>query len=461
MRGRAMEHKRKNRPLEMGKNLLILALVFSALYLALRTQLPTQLVGGDPPRWLSGVWNLIDRGTGVLPPTEPAERQAVEVRPLRIVVNIADVGRYGVQYDSAAGDKLFDEVFSTILGEALGSARAPQSVSEREWREALSHQSGVYFDFQGQVPIGVLYDWLKAGPGEALAEERTRRLLLAEDKTGKLILYYSNEDTGMYYACQTADTLTGHLQNVVVTCASNINDTAFVYERKGDRYRALGPYVMLPNTPTLQRNVYRGENPVAGGADSKSRTQLIEKLGFHPQVNSSYVAGGRQVVKEGADTLVIYDGGTVEFHSGSAEEIRYPVEQTDTGPDFQRLMEATLPLAEKTAGSLSGAGELYLMGMKELEGGRWQVDYGYHLNGITVRVGADGYAARFIVSGGQISDFYLALRSYTATGTQSAVLPELQAAAAVSALGVGGQELTLVYEDSGSGDTVRCGWIAE
>lgn len=456
-----MERKKKNRALELGKDLLIVVLVLLAVYLTLRTQLSAQIGGGEPPRWLAGVLTLIDRGPGSQPAPGEKEGQTVEVRPLRIAVNIVGVGRYGVQYDSTVADKLFDEVLSTILGEALGSARTPQSVTEQEWQDALSNRSGIYLDFQGQIPIGALYAWLGAGPGEALVGVSARRLLLAEDESGSLVLYYSNEDTGMYYACQTADTLKGHLQTVVTTCTSHINEATFAYERKGAGYKALEPYVLLPGTAVLQRSVYRAENPIAGGAESKNRTQLIAALGFHPQANSSYVAGGRQVVKEGADTLILHDDGTVEYHSASPEEAKYPAKSGAEGQTAQLLMETTLPLAEKAAGAIGGAAELYLIGIEDLGDGRWQVDYGYHLDGVTVRLGAEGYAARYIVADGRVSDFSIMLRSYTATGTQSAVLPERQAAAAVSAMGARGQALTLVYEDSGSVGTVQCGWIAE
>lgn len=60
-----------------------------------------------------------------------------------------------------------------------------------------------------------------------------------------------------------------------------------------------------------------------------------------------------------------------------------------------------------------------------------------------------------------MSDFYLLLRSYTATEEQASVLPELQAAAAMGALKVGGKELLLAYEDGGGTETVYPGWIAE
>ena len=54
----------------------------------------------------------------------------------------------------------------------------------------------------------------------------------------------------------------------------------------------------------------------------------------------------------------------------------------------------------------------------------------------------------------------LFFRTYTDTGEQSIVLPEAQAAAAMSAQGVQGSELLLAYEDSGTSELLQAEWIA-
>ena len=60
------------------------------------------------------------------------------------------------------------------------------------------------------------------------------------------------------------------------------------------------------------------------------------------------------------------------------------------------------------------------------------------------------YAAHYVT---------LYLRSYSAVGESSAVLPVPQAAAALQAEGLEGRELLLVYSDGG-GDTLTAGWAA-
>ena len=114
-------------------------------------------------------------------------------------------------------------------------------------------------------------------------------------------------------------------------------------------------------------------------------------------------------------------------------------------------------LAAASVGRRCGQARLYLQSVQETEEG-WTVDFGYSLNGIPVRL-ESGYAARFIIQQNRVEQMVLYLRSYTQTGESTAVLPARQAAAALEAQGLTGEELLLVYLDSG-GDTVSADWAA-
>ncbi|MEG1879394.1 MAG: hypothetical protein RRY65_03220 [Pseudoflavonifractor sp.] len=453
-----MVRKKKNRALELLKDLLIVLLVLSAVYLTLRTQLAAGLSAESSGGWLGEIISFFDPDSRrILPANEQEQDRPVELRPLRMAVNIKPGERYGVQYDGAGSDKLFEAMFS-LLGEALGSAQAPVQVPQAIWRNALSFQSGVYFDFQGQVPMGALYAWLEAGPAKLLAGENTRRILLAEDGEGTVKLYY--ESGGVYYASDTAQTPKGHLQSAVAGYSGN--GATFAYEHKGETALAtLAPYVMLiQNTPNMAERtygIYNTFNPIA--QMEKGRGALLEALRFSPQA-SSYVAWGQLVVKEGEDTLTVNDSGTASFSGGDSAQPRYPVGGGGDGPSATEIMEVTQRLAEKTLGTWSGDGKIYLIGITQPEPGIWQADYGYRLDGVTVQLGSEGYAARFIVRGDRVSEFTLHFRGYHPTGERATVLPEVQAAAAMGALGANGRELLLTYEDNGTAETVKCGWIA-
>lgn len=443
-----MERRKKRRRLiEIVKDILIVLLALSAVYLTMRTQIGG-LVGWDG-RWISGLFN--GRHGGLLPVAGEETRETIQTRPVRMSVQLGSGGRYGVQYDQTAVDALYDATAS-LLGDALGSAQEPVQITEATWREALSNKWGIYFDFQGTVPLTVLSASLSGAVNQALPEEGVRRLLLAEEE-GAVRLYYSNESTGLYYACDTAEALRGHVQTAAA--AYSPNGTVFAYETS---YAELAPYVMVAATQVSPK-VYHAVNPVAQMSES-DREELMESLGFHPQSNNSYRSGDRLIVNEWPDRLSILDDGHVRYETSASDEPKYPVGTAGENVDAKAVTEATWTLAEQTLGERCGAARLYLMNVEEMGEGEWVADYGYCLNGAAVELGSDGYAARFIIQDGQITEFELFFRNYTDTGEQSIVLPEAQAAAAMSAQKVEGSELLLAYEDTGTTELLRAEWIA-
>ena len=120
-----MKH-RNRRLLEWGKNLLILLLACSALYLAARTQLGR------------GVFQRQSGPGGWREETSMGE-QADLVRPVRMAATLSagdELTRYGVQYDTEGCDSLFQRAARPLM-EALSCAQSPQPVSRQAWEEAL------------------------------------------------------------------------------------------------------------------------------------------------------------------------------------------------------------------------------------------------------------------------------------------------------------------------------------
>lgn len=284
-----MERRKKRRRLiELCKDILIVLLALSAVYLTMRTQIGG--LAGWEGGWLSGLFS--GKPVGLLPVQEETN-VSIQPRPVRMSVQLGSGGRYGVQYDQTAVDALFDATAS-LLGDALGSAQEPVQVTEAAWRNALSNAWGIYFDFRGTVPLTVLSSALSGGAvNQALPEEGVRRLLLAEED-GAVRLYYSNESTGLYYACDTAEALRGHVQTAAA--AYSPNGTVFAYETS---YTELAPYVMVAATEAAPK-VYHASNPVAQMSEA-DREGLMESLGFHPQSNNSYRSGDRLIVSEWPD----------------------------------------------------------------------------------------------------------------------------------------------------------------
>ena len=439
--------KKRRRLLELVKDVLIVLLALSAVYLTMRTQIGG--LAGWNGSWLNRLFN--GKTVSLLPTVSEETEENMQLRPVRMSVQLGSGGRYGVQYDQTAVDALFDATAS-LLGDALGSAQRPVQVTEGAWREALSDAWGIYFDFRGTVPLTVLSASLSGAVNQALPEADVRRLLLAEEE-GTVRLYYSNESTGLYYACDTAEALRGHVQTAAAVYSPN--GTVFAYETS---YSELAPYVMVAATQVSPK-VYHAANPVAQMSES-DREEMMEALGFHPQSNNSYRSGDRLIVNEWPDRLSILDDGHVRYETSASSEAKYPVGVPGETADAAAVVQATWPLAERTLGQHCGAARLYLIGVEQMSEDEWAADYGYCLNGAGVELGADGYAARFIIQDGQITEFELFFRSYTDTGEQSIVLPEAQAAAAMSAQQVQGSELLLAYEDSGTAELLRAEWIA-
>lgn len=84
-----------------------------------------------------------------------------------------ETGRYGVQYDQGAADALFQQV-AGLLADGLSSAGQPERVNRYQWEEALTSCPGVYFDFQGDIPLQVLVGWLSGE--ESALDAHVRRL---------------------------------------------------------------------------------------------------------------------------------------------------------------------------------------------------------------------------------------------------------------------------------------------
>ena len=431
-------NEKNRRAVEWGKNLLIVLLSLSALYLLWCTQLQSSLPG-QAGGGLSGLLELFRPQQ-----SEQVSQQAVPgaVRPVRLAVYF-DGQRYGVQYNTAAADAAFGEL-STLLSEALGSAEAPVQIGEQAWREALC-RDGVYFDFLTPLPLATLSAWLEGGAGNPELAGTARRMCLAGNETGGVSLFYHNEDDGLYYACETTLSQQLHLDSAVSEWPPN--GALFAFEVEG--MEILAPYTMLSTTP--QPGTYTAANPLA--TDPARLETLLSALSFHPQSGTLDPVSGGQAI-EGSDTLRLDADGTVTFHSIGSDDSRFLIPGGSEG----EILSYVRLLAESTAGAWCGAARLYLDEYVQTEDG-WVITFQYTLEGAAVSLPEGQDAARFLVQDGAVTDFTLCLRTYTATGQTSPVMPEHLAAAAMGALEADGMELELCYHDSG-GELVSAGWVA-
>lgn len=429
-----MKDKRRFRLIEWGKSLLIILLALSLVYLVGRTQFSEKME--------DSVRSLLEGHSEESTGTASDQTSSIKINPLRIAVYHNGL-RYGVQYDQNTVDTDYSNL-SILFAEALSSAAAPEAVSERTWQNALCN-TGIYMDFYYPVPMNVLAGWLGEDSGTLALTDHARRICLAADGDGGVSLYYIDEQSGTYYAAPTTLSQNVHLDTAVEDWSPN--GAQFAFEVEG--MELLGAYTLLTATP--EPAVYAVSNPLL---DDASRLEsLLSELSFHSRSSTLSPVTGGQVV-EGNDSLRLLENGTVMFHTIGDTDFRFSV----SGDGIEAVLKYVQTLAEATVGAWCGQAKLCLAEINETAE-QTEIVFQYCLNGVPVKL-PDGYsAARFVVSGGAVTDFSLYLRCYTDTEETSLVLPVVQAAAAMESMKADGKELALLYEDPGT-EQISAGWVA-
>ena len=278
------------RAVELAKDVLILFLTCSAVWLLIQT------------RMLEPLHNILreDMPQTQMGQTEGGSRIEA-VRPLRIAVNLTagmETGRYGVQYDQGAADALFQQV-AGLLAEGLSSAGQPERVNRYQWEEALTSCPGVYFDFQGDIPLQVLVGWLSGE--ESALDAHVRRLVLSLWQN-QVAFYYQDQRDGYYYRCLTEVVTPQQLESALTGMGTN--GARFAFET--DLYQDLDPDTLLTEGG-LDPVIYQAANPAVGGQSALAA--LAEDLDFSVGSSVFYSAGTEQVVRNGNDTLRLTERG--------------------------------------------------------------------------------------------------------------------------------------------------------
>lgn len=420
----------KRRWLEWGKDAVIVLLAISAAYLLTKTPLV--------------------QDSGFLPQGETA--QTVEKNdtvtltsaayPSRLSVRV-EQGRYAVQYDQAQVDSLFAGM-GPLLGEALVSAGQPEQITEGQWQRYLQGLS-IYFDFSGEIPLSALGSWIQ-GERTCELEDSARRIVLAAGVGDEVLLSYQAQD-GNFYVCETRLSKSLHLSPAV----EGIEENGALFAFESDQMEAfLDPYTLL--TEETGGTVYTAVTPISASSDL---TQLLENLSFNGQ-NHTSISGGEAFL-EGENRLEIQNNGTVIYRAG--QQGKYEVAHSGSEPTLAEMIETVRKLAEDTVGSLCGEARLHLISAQETAEG-WQIQFGYQLNGSSVWLYQDGWAAQFLVRDGTVSEFTLHFRSYTATEEQALMLPVYRAAVMLPGLTEEQLELVVQYRDQGDAEISPI-WVAQ
>ena len=431
------KRSRGRRLLELGKDVLIVLLLLSAVYLAARSQLYTGLAGeGTLFGRVAGLFQAEPENTpGDSAPGEPGE--ALPAVRLAICHGVGDNGvpiRYGVQYDEETLQPIA-AALSGFFTEGLASAAEPEELTAAQWQEAL-RAPGVCLDLLGGVPL----DYLGA---DALTQSARRLALVWDGVSATADLCYQEAEGG-YYRCATTVTWKGYLADALQSYSDN--GARYAFELEEAVYDRLAPEVLLlPDAP--ESTIYQAVRPLDLSSPD-DRAALENAMGFR---GSDYQVPGEWVIRED-DELRIASDGTMHYEAaGNASERRYPTAGEGTSARGAAIAAAyRLGQDALTAwcGGSESDGRLILSEVTETEDG-WEIALDYTLDGARVLFEDGRPAMEFTAADGQITAFTMRPRCYQATEHVSAVLSERLAAAALESLRPREQlELLLFYEDS-------------
>ncbi|MDO4749864.1 MAG: hypothetical protein Q4A39_03375 [Eubacteriales bacterium] len=419
--------------LERGKNALIILLSLSAVLLILQTDQYGSLM--EDSHFLTEISQMLGSGeSGTLSGSglSAGESAAGIVTPTSMAVNSAAGMHYGVKYDADGLESCYGH-FSALLGEALGSSGAPEKRTEEQWREVLSAE-GVYFDFSGALPLRVLAGLLGTEMTSAAGGDAARRLCLVREQEG-VSLWYLRDSDEVYYRCRTAlnyALLSARLEAYVP------NGAFFAWEAGQDDM--LDPYFLfLESMPDLNRLEVEYAVPSETAVEA-----MLGVLGMNRFVASRYdEADGTIVYVEEDKSLRLYADGTLVFRLIGDESGDGSVTSAETAA----AVETALRLAASVQDVYGGNAAFVCTDVSYNSGTDEQtIRFDYVVEGIPLRWGGDS-AFTVTLRKGTVVRLTAYLWDFR-IGERSVPLPEVQAAAVVTASG--GGEPMLIYELQGN-----------
>lgn len=408
----------KRRAVEWAKNILIVLLVVSAGLLI----------------YYSGYYSLLWPGagdSGAAPDGADGSMTpslAQSVRPLAAVVSQADGTRHARAFDADGVSELYSG-FAAMLGEAVGSSGAPESIDFSEFCSVIGSQS-VLLDFYWTWPLTLLASRL--GVDAAGAADYSARYAALCCRGGGVDLFFS--DGGGYYRCTTGVSETSLAAKIALYRTKNC-----VFAFEDERYSGAAPL-----TPVLDAlpDISSVSPAQTQEFDLETVFSLLDMNSYaiHPYSESDgtlvYVGSGK--------TLRVYTDGSVSLRSEPGEGESELIECVNAAESFAR----------SCLGASSGAAELYFAGAKSDASGGFRVYFDYCVGGIPVRLAGAEHAAEIYVSGGRVTAAEMHPRTLETGAAQQGLLPPGQACAIAAS---GGGEPRIVYDETASG--LVCRWV--
>lgn len=337
--------------------------------------------------------------------------------------------RYGVKYSESGMEELYERI-GAQLGEALGSASAPEEMKETAWAEAV-YGSGLFLDYGSDIPLEALARWMGTVMREGVTGSASR-LMFSPDGTGGVKLAFQSGDS--FYSCATMSrwsSFTAALGDFLP------NGAAFAFEK--DSLKNTEKYALIleemPKVYFVQASTWRGSG-IGAALDMSMANGYAETDGsiVYPEDNG--------ILKLGYDGTAIYT---------AADRPHIRAEGTAA------MIEKARSILEEIHAEDKGDETLYFSGLRR-ENGTLRLSFDYYVDGIRVLQSGDS-AAWVEFENDSLTSLYIKLRSYRLTEREVQPLPELQAMAAAAGRKEGSSAV-LAYFDAGA-DLLRPRWTAE
>lgn len=363
-----------------------------------------------------------------------SDAQADSARPLYVLVTAETGSHYAAKFGEERQDLL--SLFSSTLGEALGSASGLERVSETEFQNA-ARSAGVFLDYVYPQPLAFVAQGLGTACSDVLEDAVSRRLLLSLSG-GSLYLYYTSGDE--YFRCLTAS-VADSMTLKIAECPIGI--AQFAFELDDDDNGKLDPYFIFTNEAIKVPNI-SVSNPVSNTSADK---ELLACFGININTCSPYPdADGSTVYVDGEMTLRFRIDGSLIFTgrgSGGIALVRDGEENTG----ITEILNTCEKIMKSIYSCFDTDTVIWAAAIEILGDGEYHVSLGQLVNGIPVRVSGDTGIADFYIADGKIIRIEMTLRSYeSALIDTSSPLPEKLTTAIV---GLDGGEPVLIYEDDG------------
>lgn len=377
-------------------------------------------------------------------PLEAAPEETVS-NTLSVPVRFAATGVYGgvrgryVDLDMKTGERAFRAV-RRLFRDALEGSSDFDEISQETFLLSVRGTS-LYCDFLTPLPLSLLCGLLDASPAD---ERPVRCMALAREWDGVRLYLW---DGGKEYLGRLTAISGRQVDELVSNYELGNGVFGMDFQDTDSRYRNVPPLSLFPDeTPSL---------PVYAASTGLPDTgQLLTAFRFNPLTKSRYTeANGTEVIMEDGRSVRIRTNGTIYYQSGERGE--WNIESAADIPTSWEAVKECAALLNQILVS-QGCASVFPREVRRQDN-LTLLRFGYALDGVPVFHSDGGAAAVVTLDRRKIVSLELRPRRYSATDTQSLLLPLEQALGIVELHP--GAELCLGYQDNG-GARLNAQWFA-